>query len=222
MDEAAWPVGSWTDVHGLSAVAYALIMGDPPPDAVKRMANQLEIRFDDDARQRFSAKLLAAIQRGLSIDAHARQQSVDEFLLSLGVMPGVSVSPPLSPAIAALHRDSSHEEEGSTQAEDFSSRGGNTPSYKEHSAAHEANGPAQEQSRKRAPNHERRGSQGKPVGWGLPLTVLLLLGTGAAIWSFQGSGETDPAVAAAEYRPLGQPSQIGAAPDPAQASLASD
>src|SRR5690606_19547388 len=80
----------------------------------------------------------------------------------------------------------------------------------------------QEQSRKRAPNHERRGSQGKPVGWGLPLTVLLLLGAGAAIWSFQGSGETDPAVAAAEYRPLGQPSQIGAAPDPAQASLASD
>src|SRR5690606_23327803 len=131
MDEAAWPVGPWTDVHGLSAVAYALIMGDPPADAVKRMANQLEVRFDGDARQRFSAKLLAAIQRGLSIDAHARQQSVNEFLLSLGVMPGASVSAPFSPAIATPHRDSSHEEDGSARAENISTWDENNPPYKE-------------------------------------------------------------------------------------------
>ena len=177
MEEAAWPLGPWTDVHALSAVAYALITGDPPQDAVKRMAHRADVRFDEAARQRFSAKLLAAVQRGLSDDAQARQQSVDEFLLSLGVIP---------PWGARQEQEGPREDNGSippAQAGAAESPG-------------TASGPISVATA-RAVEASGTGA-GRPVGWGLPLAVLVLLAVGGGLWLARGAGDEGPLVAAAE------------------------
>ncbi|RTZ41547.1 hypothetical protein EKL30_13315 [Candidimonas sp. SYP-B2681] len=81
--EANWPVGPWTDVYGLSALAYALAVGEAPPNAVSRMVEGSEITFDEDVDRRFATSFQAAIARGLSLDVRARQQSLDEFALGI-------------------------------------------------------------------------------------------------------------------------------------------
>jgi len=83
MAEEAWPVGAWSDIHAISAVAYELVVGGPPDNAVKRMVAQKVVEFAENDRARFSSKLLAAITRGLSTDARVRQQTVDEFMVGL-------------------------------------------------------------------------------------------------------------------------------------------
>lgn len=99
MDEAQWPQGPWTDVHGLSALAYALLVGEAPEDAVTRMTGPQEVEFPAQTQQHCSPGLLAAVARGLSVDARLRQQNVQEFAASLGLL---LQEPPVTASGAAL------------------------------------------------------------------------------------------------------------------------
>ncbi|WP_353194188.1 hypothetical protein [Pusillimonas noertemannii] len=177
MGEAAWPVGPWSDVHALSALAHALITGNAPQDAVTRMANQHDIGFDDKARQRYSAKTLAAVRRGLSIDAGARQQSLDEFLLSLGIIPFAAA------ASGAARSDSFPAGAGSAGA-----MAGGTVAAAQAVPPHEADDGLRE--------NKTPESRGKPLGWALPLAVLVLLAAGMAVWWSQKPVAADSTAAA--------------------------
>lgn len=111
MGEPGWQTGPWTDVHGLSALAYVLVVGEPPSNAVARMVARSDITFDARAEERFSATFLAAVARGLSLDRKVRQQSVDEFALGIGAaaIPGIlmkaDVSAPATVAAAEVDPD---------------------------------------------------------------------------------------------------------------------
>ncbi len=111
MGEPDWQTGPWTDVHGLSALAYALVVGEPPSNAVARMVARSDITFDARAEEQFSATFLAAVARGLSLDQKVRQQSVDEFALGIGAaaVPGIlmkaDVSAPARVATAEVDPD---------------------------------------------------------------------------------------------------------------------
>jgi hypothetical protein len=112
VDAADGPLGPWTDIYGLSALAYALITGQAPPHAVRRMIVDACGSLDIQAYPGYHAGFLAAIDRGLSLAPSSRQQTLDEFVLSLGIqgsldatldMAGRSAGPaqPDPPAVAA-------------------------------------------------------------------------------------------------------------------------
>jgi hypothetical protein len=109
MGEADWPVGPWTDVYGLSALAYALAVGEAPPNAASRMVECSEITFDEEVDRRFTSSFQAAIARGLSLDGRARQQSLDEF--ALGIRAAATAAPAaldLDPAVLPTAGNNEH------------------------------------------------------------------------------------------------------------------
>ena len=64
--------GPWTDVYGLSAVAYQCITGTVPLDATERVQGDELVPASKAGRGRFSAGLLAAVDQGLSLKAVER------------------------------------------------------------------------------------------------------------------------------------------------------
>lgn len=83
MEEDAWPLGPWTDVHALCALAYEAVTGETPANAVQRMKHETEIVFPAAVQVLYPPVMLAAIARGLALDAGRRQQNVHEFMAAL-------------------------------------------------------------------------------------------------------------------------------------------
>jgi serine/threonine protein kinase len=71
--------GPWTDLYALAGTMYRMISGLPPVDAIGRMQGQPFTPAVEIGRGRYSAGVLAAIDRALSLDAKDRPQSVAEF-----------------------------------------------------------------------------------------------------------------------------------------------
>ncbi len=92
-DAVDGPCGSWTDIYGLSALAYALITGQAPPDAVRRTIVDACEPLAIQSLPGYRAGFLAAIDRGLSLMPPARQQTLDEFALSLGLRAEAGAAP---------------------------------------------------------------------------------------------------------------------------------
>jgi hypothetical protein len=81
-DGEARTQGPWTDIYGLAATAYRTLAGMPPPDAVLRARGRLGSTADtlvpaaSLGQNRYSARLLAAIDHGLQLAEADRPQSM--------------------------------------------------------------------------------------------------------------------------------------------------
>jgi hypothetical protein len=91
--ELQWPRGPWTDIYGLSAVAYSLIAGKRPPAAVERMALDVYLPLAERGLSGYEVAFLQAIDSGLSLDPQARPQSLDQFSQRLGLKLSASTAP---------------------------------------------------------------------------------------------------------------------------------
>jgi serine/threonine protein kinase len=82
--------GAWTDVYALSAVMHVAITGRSPPPSVARMLNDryAPLAGNTALQDRFSDRLLAAVDAGLAVRPEARPQSMAQFRMLLG-LPGV-------------------------------------------------------------------------------------------------------------------------------------
>ncbi|HSV61017.1 MAG TPA: serine/threonine-protein kinase [Variovorax sp.] len=87
--------GAWTDVYALAAVMHVAVTGRAPPPSVARLLNDnyVPLASDERLRQRYSARLLSAIDAGLGVRPDARPQSMAELRGLLGLEEG-AVAPP--------------------------------------------------------------------------------------------------------------------------------
>lgn len=77
--------GAWTDVYALSAVMHVAITGRSPPPSVARMLNDRYVPLAGNTalHDRFSTRLLAAVDAGLAVRPEARPQSMAQFRILL-------------------------------------------------------------------------------------------------------------------------------------------
>ncbi len=72
--------GPWTDLYGLAALAYRIVTGRPPPPAPARLAGEALPSARDLAKGRYSAVLLAAVDRGLALDPAGRPAAMTDWI----------------------------------------------------------------------------------------------------------------------------------------------
>ncbi|MDP2334293.1 MAG: serine/threonine-protein kinase [Reyranella sp.] len=79
--------GPWTDIYGLAATLYACVTGKPPPSALERLLEDDSAVSIDTAGADYALTLLAAIDVGMLLQAHARPQTIDAWrrVLTTGV-----------------------------------------------------------------------------------------------------------------------------------------
>ena len=79
--------GPWTDIYGLAATLYACVAGKPPPSALERLMEDDSAVSIDTAGASYAPALLAAIDVGMLLQAHARPQTIDAWrrVLTTGV-----------------------------------------------------------------------------------------------------------------------------------------
>ena len=75
--------GPWTDIYALAAVCYRVLVGERPSDATDRIRNDRTVPIGNAMRGKVDATLLAAIDRGLSVDERERPQSVEAWRAQL-------------------------------------------------------------------------------------------------------------------------------------------
>lgn len=101
------PQGPWTDIYGLGAVAYRMVCGHKPKDAIERLRNESLAPASELAQGRFSEQLLKAIDWALAVQPENRPQSLGEWQAAL---------PSLDASKTGLITDSSAPELAQTQA----------------------------------------------------------------------------------------------------------
>jgi serine/threonine protein kinase len=81
--------GAWTDVYALAAVLHVAVCGRPPPPSVARLLSDsyMPLARNDALRQRYSERLLSAIDEGLGVRPETRPQSMAAFREALGLEP---------------------------------------------------------------------------------------------------------------------------------------
>ena len=79
--------GPWTDIYGLAATLYACVAGKSPPSALERLMEDDSTVSIDAAGAGYAPTLLAAIDVGMLLQAHARPQTIDAWrqVLATGV-----------------------------------------------------------------------------------------------------------------------------------------
>ncbi len=74
--------GAWTDVYGLAATLFRILVGNPPPEANDRVT-QDKMMIPGKVAQTVPQYVLAALANALQILPQDRTQSMDEFLSDL-------------------------------------------------------------------------------------------------------------------------------------------
>jgi serine/threonine protein kinase len=87
--------GAWTDVYALAAVMHVAVCGRAPPPSVARLLSDsyVPLTGNEILRQRYSLRLLQAIDAGLGVRPEARPQSMAEFRAALDLEVGHSIAP---------------------------------------------------------------------------------------------------------------------------------
>jgi serine/threonine protein kinase len=87
--------GAWTDVYALAAVMHVAVCGRAPPPSVARLLSDsyVPLAGNDILRQRYSLKLLQAIDAGLGVRPEQRPQSMAELRAALDLEVGHSIAP---------------------------------------------------------------------------------------------------------------------------------
>ena len=78
--------GPWTDVYALSAVVHWCLVGRAPPAAVTRVFKDPYVPLAQSLRDRYSAPLLDAVDRGLAQHPEQRLRSVSEWRAAAGLI----------------------------------------------------------------------------------------------------------------------------------------
>jgi len=103
-DDPGSPCGPWTDVYALSALAYALITGAAPPDALSRRVRDAYVPLAGLALRGYDPAFLEGLDASLSMIAALRPQSLEAYddLLMLPVPTPVAIPAPVAvPVVAA-------------------------------------------------------------------------------------------------------------------------
>ena len=82
--------GTWTDVYGLCATLYRILVGSPPADATERVTNDRVVIPTEIARE-IPRNVLTALADGLAILADDRTQTISELKNGLVPSSGDSV-----------------------------------------------------------------------------------------------------------------------------------
>ncbi len=77
--------GPWTDLYALAAVGHFAICGKTPPPSVGRMLTDSYQPLAEVAADRYSSRLLQALDRALSVRPDGRPQSIAEFKQAIGL-----------------------------------------------------------------------------------------------------------------------------------------
>ncbi|MCR8958311.1 serine/threonine-protein kinase [Variovorax sp. S2] len=87
--------GAWTDVYALAAVMHVAVCGRAPPPSVARLLSDsyVPLASNEILRQRYSLRLLQAIDAGLGVRPESRPQSMAEFRAALDLEVGHSIAP---------------------------------------------------------------------------------------------------------------------------------
>jgi serine/threonine protein kinase len=87
--------GAWTDVYALAAVMHVAVCGRAPPPSVARLLSDsyVPLAGNEILRQRYSLRLLQAIDAGLGVRPEARPQSMAELRAALDLEVGTSIAP---------------------------------------------------------------------------------------------------------------------------------
>ena len=85
VDDPAWPVGPWTDIYGMCALAHTLILQAAPPDALQRMVRDDCKPLRSMDLQDYSPGMIDALDRGMSILPQMRFASLAAFAEAIGV-----------------------------------------------------------------------------------------------------------------------------------------
>ena len=87
--------GAWTDVYALAAVMHVAVCGRAPPPSVARLLSDsyVPLAGNDILRQRYSLKLLQAIDAGLGVRPEQRPQSMADLRAALDLEVGHSIAP---------------------------------------------------------------------------------------------------------------------------------
>ncbi len=87
--------GAWTDVYALAAVMHVAVCGRAPPPSVARLLSDsyVPLAGNDILRQRYSPRLLEAIDAGLGVRPEQRPQSMAELRAALDLEVGYSIAP---------------------------------------------------------------------------------------------------------------------------------
>lgn len=98
LESSDWPIGPWTDIYGLSAVIYALIVGQRPPTATARSVNDLFQPLSSLGLENYTEEFLQAIDAALALRPADRSQTMKSFSETLGLSAFCVVPPDEPPA----------------------------------------------------------------------------------------------------------------------------
>jgi serine/threonine protein kinase len=77
-------LGPWTDIYAIGACMYSMMIGYPPPEVVKRRANDpVPGMLLKKASANYSDKLIEVVEWCMSLDPLDRPQSVFELQSAL-------------------------------------------------------------------------------------------------------------------------------------------
>ncbi len=76
--------GAWTDIYGLTATIFRVLVGNPPPEATERVSNDRMI-IPAKIVQSMPQNILNTLARGLAILADDRTKNMDKFKANISV-----------------------------------------------------------------------------------------------------------------------------------------
>ncbi|SOD30759.1 Serine/threonine protein kinase [Variovorax sp. YR752] len=123
--------GAWTDVYALAAVMHVAVCGRAPPPSVARLLSDsyVPLAGNEILRQRYSLRLLEAIDAGLGVRPEQRPQSMAELRAALDLEVGHSIAPTprTQPPSGARSGNSSNADAATVIASGKSKAGGKAP-----------------------------------------------------------------------------------------------
>ncbi|MCX8098515.1 MAG: protein kinase [Casimicrobiaceae bacterium] len=84
VDDGTMSQGPWTDVYGLGATLYYLLVGSAPPQSIARMISDPLRSISDKARVPVPERIYAATLKALAVRPEHRFQTVADFREALG------------------------------------------------------------------------------------------------------------------------------------------